>query len=94
VPPQSKIFRRKIFFTAFGSPRGEPAVTIGQGWLEKILEENFRLAPAAASVTGFPGICSGPAVIRRMLMHSSRAAFVQNAAPRNVPEAGSPLNIQ
>jgi len=48
VPLQSKIFRWKIFFTAFGSPRGEPAVSSGQDWLEKILEENFRLAPAAA----------------------------------------------
>jgi len=77
LPPQSKIFHWKIFFTAFGSPRGEPAVTIGQGWLEKILEENFRLAPAAAFNYRFPVTCSGPAVPREVL-HSAGMKHEKN----------------
>jgi len=93
VPPQSKIFRCKIFFTAFGRPRGEPAVTSGQGRLEKILEENFRLAPAAASVASIP-VLLWPRRGLKNLKGSSRAAFEQNAASRRGPEAGSTHNIQ
>lgn len=48
VPPQSKIFYWKIFFTAFSGLRGEPAVTIRSGLAGGNYRGEFSTGPAAA----------------------------------------------